>query len=126
MSDDQNTDKEGLKGDWKSGSPPATGKFFQNTTDFDLYANKITGESYIFHGPPLPHSIERLEYDDRDKRIYVITKDGEILDLGVKLQWLIRPYFKREQDILVVQTKDGNSIDGVEVPLTVRETKPQE
>ncbi len=125
MSDDQNTENEGLKENWETGSTSGGVTFFQ-PDDFDLYANKITGESYIFHGPALPHDIERLEYDDSDKCIYVITKDAQTIKLGEPLNWLIRPYFKREQEIFVVQTKDGNAIDGIEVPLTIRGQEPQE
>lgn len=94
--------------------------------DFDIYINKVTEETYIFHGPALPYAIERLEYNPDDYSVTVVGKEGQKRDLGVKIQWLIRPYFSAAKNISVVQTKDGETIDGVEVPLVVHESKEDE
>ncbi len=109
-------DAGSIKDDWGGSG----GKPFFTPDDFDLYVNKITGETYIFHGPDLPHDVERLEYDPDAYRVNVITKDGLNLDLGVKIQWLIRPYFSKAKNVFIVKTKDGESIDGIEVPMSVK------
>ena len=43
--------------------------------------------------------------------------DNTRLDLGVKIQWLVRPYFTKVQEVSIVQTKDREPIDGTVVPL---------
>ncbi|HBR68537.1 MAG TPA: hypothetical protein DEA55_04080 [Rhodospirillaceae bacterium] len=124
-------DNQGSKGsirdDWGAGSGSGGGssapKAFFSPDDFDIYVNKITGETYIFHGPDLPHPVERLEYDPESYRVTVVTKDGKNLDLGVKIQWLVRPYFSRARQVFIVKTKNGESVDGIEVPMTVKGEK---
>ncbi|GJL84290.1 MAG: hypothetical protein DHS20C02_00650 [Micavibrio sp.] len=116
---DENQGSEGsMKDDWSSDGSDA--KAFFTPDDFDIYVNKITGETYIFHGPDLPHNVERLEYDPEKYRVNVVTKDGLNLDLGVKIQWLVRPYFSKAKQVFIVKTKNGESIDGIEVPMTVK------
>lgn len=108
------------KSDWNAGIGAKPRAFFK-PEDFDIYVNKLTGDTYIFHGPPLPFPVDRLEFSAADNRVTVYTKDGQAIDLGVKVQWLVRPYFKRAKTVFIVQTKNGKSIDGVEVPMTVKE-----
>lgn len=104
-----------------TGAAPAKPRSFFAPEDFDIYVNKVTGDTYIFHGPPLPHPVDRLEFTTADNRVTVITKDGKAMDLGVKVQWLVRPYFKRAKTVYIVQTKNGETIDGIEVPMTLKD-----
>jgi hypothetical protein len=119
MAADDTGSKGGAKSGWDSSGggvlPP-----FLKPGDFDIYVNKITGETYIFHGPDLPYDVDRLEYDPADHSVTVVTKNALELDLGVKIQWLIRPYFTKAKTIYIVKTKDGEAIDGIEVPLVVK------
>lgn len=86
--------------------------------ELDIYVNKITQETFIFHGKDVDYSvIDRLEYNPINYAIYVVLKDGTRQDLGVKIQWLVRPYFSKAKEINIVQTKNGESINGVIVPL---------
>jgi len=112
--------KGSMKDDWGGGSGKDSDAFMK-PEDFDLYVNKITGETYIFHGPDLPHDVERLIYDPEDCRVTVVTKDGLNMDLGVKIQWLIRPYFSKAETVFIVQTKDGEAVEGMEVPMSQKE-----
>ena len=48
----------------------------------------------------------------------VFLKDGRVLDLGVKIQWLIRPYFSKAEEVQIVRTKDGEAVDGTFIPMT--------
>ncbi|MCC7305479.1 MAG: hypothetical protein IT558_04375 [Alphaproteobacteria bacterium] len=89
--------------------------------ELDIYCNKVTLEAYIFHGKNVDYdSIDHLEYDHREHIVDVFLKDGTVMDLGVKIQWLVRPYFSRAQEINIVQTKNGESIDGRIMPLVHR------
>lgn len=124
MEDDSDeTEKENIPSIKSDFDPDSQKSHFLNEDDFDLYSNKITGESYIFHGPDLPYEIEKLVYDPHNYTIEVLGKQGQKRSLGVKLQWLIRPYFSKARTIFVVQTKDGEAIDGVEVPMIVKENE---
>ena len=109
--------------------PGATGKpvgALFTEDELDIYVNKVTLEAYIFHGKKIDYSeLERLEYDPLDHGVDVIKKDGSVTDLGVKIQWLVRPYFIKAEQINIVQTKDGESIDGTVIPL-IRKGKTDE
>ncbi len=86
--------------------------------EMDIYCNKVTLESYIFHGKDVNYDpIHYLEYDPKEKRVDVVMKDGTRLDLGVKIQWLVRPYFAKSKEVSIVQTKDREPVDGTIVPL---------
>lgn len=87
--------------------------------EMDIYCNKITKETFIFHGKTIDYdALERMEYNPKDYTVDVIQKDGTVLDLGVKIQWLIRPYFTKAEEIQIVQTKDGEAINGTFLPIT--------
>lgn len=105
-------------------APHTTGQLFK-PGDFDIYVNKVSGEVYIFHGPKLNYHVAYLEYDYAEHWVAVVLKDGTRLDLGARIQWLIRPHWERCETLYIVQTKDGEAIDGVEVPLKKVGTPPQ-
>lgn len=87
--------------------------------EMDIYCNKITKETFIFHGKKIDYeTLDRMEYDPKTHTVDVYKKDGTIWDLGVKIQWLIRPYFTKAEEIQIVQTKDGQAIDGTFLPIT--------
>lgn len=93
---------------------------YMKPEEFDIYVNKLTMETYIFHGKKMEQDVDYLEYDATDHSVTVVKKDGAQLDLGVKIQWLIRPYFTKTREISIVQTKDGHVVDGYIVPLIHR------
>ena len=125
---DQTSDSEekekSFKGEWASGAEgKAVGTLFA-PEELDIYVNKMTLEAYVFHGKALDYEmLDRLEYDPKKHTVDVVKKDGTRMDLGVKIQWLVRPYFKKAEEINIVQTKDGKSIDGVTVPLLHKKKK---
>ena len=59
-----------------------------------------------------------MEYDPKEHTVDVFLKNGQVFDLGVKIQWLIRPYFTKTDEVQIVRTKDGEAVDGTFVPLT--------
>lgn len=111
--------KDSIKKDWDPGSGGGgTGTPLFTAEELDIYCNKVTLEAFIFHGKKVDYDkIDRLEYDPKDHSVDVVRKDGSRQDLGVKIQWLVRPYFTKAEEISIVQTKDGESIDGIVVPL---------
>lgn len=86
--------------------------------EMDIYCEKTTLEAYIFHGKELDYSqIKSMTYHHETFDVDVNMKDGSVWDLGVKITWIIRPYFSRAEQVQIVRTKDGNAIDGHFVPL---------
>ena len=109
---DKTSSKKGAKN--SAGAKPVLFK----PDELDIYCNKVTLDAYIFHGKIIDYeSIDRLEYDHKAHTVDVVLKNGDRLDLGVKIQWLVRPYFSKAHDINIVRTQNGESVDGVIVPL---------
>lgn len=107
-----------MKKGFESGvSGRTTGALFL-PDELDIYVNKVTLEAYIFHSKEIDYSsIVRLEYNPKDHGVDVVKADGTRMDLGVRIQWLVRPYFTKAEEINIVQTKDGHSVNGKVVPL---------
>lgn len=83
----------------------------------DLYINKLTRENYIFHGKDIDQNITKIEFHHFERRMAVFFGDGSILDLGVRIQWLILPFIASENQISLVQTKNGKAVSGRVVPV---------
>ncbi len=111
--------------DWGAGFGAGRTRLFDNPTDFDIYCDRERGINYIFHAPELNCTIDFLEYDHETQRITVHTNDRQRFDLGTKIQWLVRPYIAKEQNLFIIRTKDGEAIDGFEVPLKIKEPEIQ-
>lgn len=125
MSENKDIEEEtGLKTtmgkDWGESLKSGRKRLFKSTEDFDIYCDCENERTYIFHGPELNCTVTRLEYDPDIQRVTVFTNDGQQLDLGTRIQWLIRPYFAKAQNIFIIRTKDGQAIDGLEVPMTIK------
>ena len=97
--------------------PLATGRLFL-PEEMDIYVNKVTKDAYIFHGKEIDYAnLEYLLYVPDNHSVLVHCKDGACLDLGVRIQWLVRPYFISAHDINIVRTRNGETIVGTVVPL---------
>ncbi len=94
---------------------------FSSAKDFEIYCDRAKGINYIFHHCDLDYTIDHLEYDHDTQRITVFSNDGQKLDLGAKIQWLVRPYIAKEQYIFIIKTKDGAVVDGVQVHLKIKD-----
>jgi hypothetical protein len=110
-----------IKSAFSTDNTASSGALF-TPDELNIYVNKITLEAHIFHAKPVAQDIDRLEYDAADHSVTVIKKDGTRLDLGVKIEWLIRSYFTKAKEVGIVQTKNGEVVDGFNVPLV---HKPQ-
>jgi len=121
MSDTEPTDEQPKKSSMKDAFKPGTGAdkpALFTADEMDIYCNKVTLETYIFHGKDVEYDpIAYLEYDPKEKRVDVVMKDNTRMDLGVQIQWLVRPYFTKAKEVSIVQTKDREPIDGSIVPL---------
>ncbi len=119
MSDEPSKTTGGIRDNWGDSSQGKTLGALFTPEELDIYVNKMTLEAYIFHGKAVDYDmLERLEYNPKKHTVEVVKKDGTRLDLGVKIQWLVRPYFSKAEEINVVQTKDGKSINGVVLPIS--------
>ncbi|MGH1455760.1 MAG: hypothetical protein ACRBDI_03175 [Alphaproteobacteria bacterium] len=133
MSDDDFDDYDRLAPEEvkrSSAPPPKLGGFgagsgrtslFSSPKDFDIYCDRGKGINYIFHQCELNYTIDHLEYDHDTQRITVFSNDGQSLDLGAKIQWLVRPYIAKNQHIFVIRTQKGEVVDGVQVYLKVKD-----
>lgn len=120
MTDETPQDENGksLSDTWSAEELPDYGDFVFKPDEVDIYANKLTYETFIFHGKKVDYpGIDHLEYNPDDYSVTFVYKDGGRKDLGVKIQWLVRPYISKTEEISIVRTKDGVSIDGHVVPL---------
>ena len=118
MTDDKKTKKGSIKDAFTPGKVVDRLSLFR-PDEMDIYCNKVSKETFIFHGKDVDYeSLERLEYDPKNYSVTVFKKDGTVLDLGVKVQWLVRPYFSKATEVQIVQTKDGKAINGTFLPIT--------
>jgi len=115
--DKQNAKPSSMKDAFKPGRGAEKPALF-TSEEMDIYCNKATLETYIFHGKEVDYDpIAYLEYDPAAKRVDVVMKDNTRLDLGIKIQWLVRPYFAKAKEVSMVRTKDREPIDGTVLPL---------
>lgn len=114
--------KPSMKKGWSKDQPQKP--YFFEPKEIDLYVDKVTLEAFIFHGRKIDYdAIDRLEYNPDDYTVDVVLKNGSIMDLGTKIQWLLRPYFTKAQNVMITQTKDGKSIDGRLIPFAHKQNK---
>lgn len=106
---------------WGTGMGKGRTVLFDDPNAVDIYCDRNKNVNYIFHLQPLDCTIDYMEYDHDTQCITVFTTDGQKLDLGVRIQWLVRPYIARAQELLVIQTKDGKMVDGVAVNLRIKD-----
>ncbi len=123
MSNDdvQNENSNSLSENWQSGGAGTIKKPLFKPEELDIYTNKLTHEAFIFHAIKINYDqLDHMEYDATDYSMTVCYKDGRTQDLGVKIQWLIRPYIKHANEINIVRTKDQVAVDGIIIPLVHR------
>ena len=95
------SEEKGIKGFFKSLNPVKSGSGSDKPALFkpeemDIYCKKSTLECYIFHSQKVDYEkLDYLEYDPKTYTVDVVMKDGSRMDLGVKIQWLVRPYFTK-------------------------------
>ncbi len=126
MSDD-NTDEQqvpkksltSIRDDWGTSLRSSRKSLFEKS-EFDIFCDREMGETFIFYGKDLPCTIDYLEYNPENQRVTVFTNDGQQLDLGARIQWLIRPYFAKPQIIVMARTKNGKVVEGFEVRLKIK------
>lgn len=108
-----------IKDDWGTSLRTSRKSLFEKT-EFDIFCDRELGETFIFYGKELPCTIDFLEYNPENQRVTVFTGDGQQLDLGARIQWLIRPYFAKPQIIVMARTKNGKVVEGFEVHLKIK------
>jgi len=107
-------------------NPPNVSGVLFAPDDLDIYVNKVTGETFIFHGKVVDHAaISHLEYHYQDNWVAVVRKDGRRLNLGVHIQSLVRPYWREAKEVQMIRTHQGKSIEGRTLPLRKFGVKPR-
>ena len=118
---DQDTEQSKSPSSMKDAFKPGDGSgkpALFTSEEMDIYCNKMTLETFIFHGKEVEYDpIHYLEYDPEHKSVDVVMKDRTRMDLGVKIQWLVRPYFTKAKEISIVQTKNREPVNGAVVPI---------
>ena len=98
-------------------APDVVGSLF-SPAELDIYVDRAQVEAFIFHGKHVDYdSLERLEYDCKENWVAVVLKDGRRLDLGVHIQWLIRPTWQHAPEVHLVRTENGESVEQTVVPI---------
>ena len=92
--------------------------------DIDILANEKAGEVYFYHAGALPGAVARLEYDHADHRITVCFADGRKMDLGVKIQSLVRGAVESAAEIMMSRTENRRILSETIVPVA-HMNKPQ-
>lgn len=111
-----------IRNEWEAGAKGIPGALFQ-PEEFDIYVNKMTLEAYIFHEKTVDYSmIDHLEYDHKEYSVHIILASGARQDLGMKIQWALRPYWSQAREVSIVRTKNQKSQDGKTVPLIHKNT----
>jgi len=127
MSDSEDpASSPGIKDQWQNPAGEGEHVLFK-PDELDIYVNKVTLEAYIFYGKTIEHNdIDHLEYHPDDYTVDVVFENGQHIDLGVKIQWLVRPYLSKADQISFVQTKDGEAVDGKMVPIVHKKKKDKD
>jgi hypothetical protein len=106
-----------IRNEWEAGTKGIPGALFQ-PEEFDIFVNKMTLEAYVFHEKKIDYTmIDHLEYDHKSYSVDVVYTNGSKNDLGMKIQWMIRPYWSKAQEVSIVRTENQKSQDGKTVPL---------
>jgi hypothetical protein len=100
-------------------TPPGINGILFLPEEIDLYVNREKLEAYIFHGKVIDYDISHLEYYSQNHSVVIVMNNGNRFDLGVRLQWLVRPYFLKAKEINIVRTENRKSIEKVIVPLQI-------
>lgn len=85
--------------------------------DIDIIASKEAGEVYFYHAGTLPGAVDRLEYDHADHSVIVCFVDGRKMDLGVKIQSLVRGAVESASEIMLSQTENRRILNETIVPV---------
>ena len=88
--------------------------------EVDLYIKTDSHEAYVFHGKHIDYgAIDHLVFRHEERRIAVYLKNGSILDLGVRVEYLVRQPLRHASKVYIVRTEMNVSKDGIEVPFIV-------
>lgn len=85
--------------------------------DIDILANEKAGEVYFYHAGALPGAVARLEYDHVDHSVTVCFADGRKMDLGVKIQSLVRGAVESAAEIMIARTENRRILGETIVPV---------
>ena len=116
--EDMPKEAEKLSESWSSEVSTRIKEPLFTTEELDIYTNKVTHEAFIFHSKKIDYDkLDRLEYDAKKYTLTVHYKDQRAQDLGVKIQWILRPYLKHASEVNVARTENKEVVDATVLPL---------
>lgn len=78
------------------------GRIFSAQKEFDLFAK--SGKLYVFYGKSIDTSISHFMYDDFERSLTAVMRNGEKLDVGERVHCKLRPYLIDENEIVLART----------------------
>lgn len=98
-------------------APGTSGTLFA-PSQLDIFVKKtLPPQVWIFHGKEINLRLVRLDYHPQEHWVCVHSEDGSSLDLGVKIRWLIRPFWEDATEVIVARTEQGRVVEQVVLPL---------
>tara|TARA_B100001989_G_C24535243_1_gene463938 strand:+ start:717 stop:1055 length:339 start_codon:yes stop_codon:yes gene_type:complete len=80
-----------------------------------------TGQVYIFHEKPFPEPINWVEFDPEIAQMHLVSQNGRLQDLGIKVEPELNEQIKSCQKIYVVRIENGKEQEIFEMPLLIRQ-----
>lgn len=93
-----------------------------STMNVDLVVNP-NSSVWLIHDRPFPLGLIWAEYDADTASLYLVARDGKIIDLGMKIFPDTRKYLRHARQLFTMRMKDGDVDDSYILPLLVRETR---
>lgn len=90
------------------------------TMNVDLVVNQ-DGAVWLVHDRPFAVGLIWAEYDVDSARLYLVGRDGVMVDLGIKIFPETRKFLRKARQLVTLQMKDGAIDDSYTLPLLVRE-----
>ncbi len=80
------------------------------------------GNVWIVHDRPFPLGLIWAEYDVDTAALYLVARDGRIIDFGMKIFPETRKYLRKARQLVTMRMTNGKLDDSYTLPLLVRET----
>lgn len=78
------------------------------------------GLLWLIHEGALPEPLEYMEYDGDDHKLYLVSKTGNVLDLGLPLTDAFREHLLQSKHVMAVNYTRMRVQDMTIVPVVVR------
>lgn len=91
------------------------------TMNVDLVVNP-NADVWLIHDRPFPLGLIWAEYDVDTASLYLVARDGKIIDFGMKIFPETRKFMRNARQLFTLRMTNGQIDDSYTLPLLVRET----